>query len=125
MVKTTGVEGSGVFIRLRYHTFVWHPTPHVEWARTLQSEPVSGTTDGWVAISVPPLEVPEKEFDYLIWFDVVLNGKGTAWVTDVEVDLQDVPVEPEKDAIGSNRRRSAKRVTAPAGAVQGAGVYVP
>jgi len=49
----------------------------------------------------------------LIWFDVVLNGKGTAWVTDVEVDLQD-----------SSRRRSARRATATSGAVQGAGVHV-
>jgi hypothetical protein len=108
-VKTEGVEGKGVFIRLRYHTFVWHPTPHVEWARTLQSKPVSGTTDGWVAVSVPLLEVPEEEFDYLIWFDVVLDGKGTAWVTDVDVELREAPVKPVQDAEGASKRRSSAR----------------
>ena len=118
-VKTEGVEGKGVSIRLRYHTFVWHPTPHVEWARTLQSEPVSGTTDGWVPITVPPLEVPEEEFDYLIWFDVVLDGKGTAWVTDVDVDLQDAPVKPEHEVQGSSKRRVSRRVAASVGSVGG------
>ncbi len=92
LARTEGVTGKGVSIRLLYHTFVWHPTPHVEWVKTIQSEPVNGTTDGWVRITVPPLEVPEEDFDYLIWFEVVLDGKGMAWVTDVDVDLQDVPV---------------------------------
>jgi len=120
VVKTDGVEGQGVFIRLRYRTFVWQPTPHNEWAKTLQSEPVHGTTDGWVKITVPPLEVSAEEFDYLIWVDVVLDGTGVAWVTDVDLDLQDAPVKPEQEAEGSSRRRTAARQVRTAGAVQSA-----
>lgn len=87
-VKTEGVEGKGVSIRLRYSNFVWHPVPRREWPRTLQSEPVHGTTAGWVQVTVPPLVVGKDEFDFVIYFDVVLEGKGVAWVTDVELDLQ-------------------------------------
>jgi hypothetical protein len=115
LAKTEGVEGKGVFIRLRYHTFVWHPTPHVAWAMTLQSEPVSGTTDGWVTIAVPPLEVPEEEFDYLVWFDVVLEGKGLAWVTEVDIDLQDAPVAVEREVEVSAQRRQRRRAGARGG----------
>lgn len=88
MVKTEGVTGKGMCIRVRYHTFTWHPTPHVEWAQTLESEWVTGTTDGWVQVSVPELQVPPEHFDYLIWLDVVLDGTGIAWLTDMDVDLQ-------------------------------------
>jgi len=98
-VKTDGVEGKGMFIRVRYHTFVWQPTPHVEWTATLESTPVTGTTDGWVQVTVPALEVPKEHFDYLLWIEVVLDGKGTAWLTDVDIDLQyatpEIPVLEE------------------------------
>ena len=90
MVRTAGVEGRGLYVRVRYHTFVWHPTPHVEWVKTLETPAVSGTTPAWVAVSLPELIVPEEEFDYLIWVDVVLEGKGVAWLTDMDVEL--VPV---------------------------------
>ncbi len=99
MVKTEGVEGKGAFLRVRYHTYVWHPTPHVEYPITLESVPVNGTTDGWVKVTVPELTVPEEQFDYLIGFEVVLDGKGVAWVTDVDIDLQyatpELPVAQE------------------------------
>lgn len=99
LAKTDGVEGRGVYIRIKYHTFVWHPTPHVEWAKTLESKPVGGTTNCWVPITVPSLEIPEEDFDYLIGFEVVLDGKGTAWVTDVDIDLQDAPVKKLAESI--------------------------
>ncbi len=99
MVKTEGVEGKGAFLRVRYHTYVWHPTPHVEYPITLESAPVNGSTDGWVKVTVPELTVPEEHFDYLIAFEVVLDGQGVAWVTDVDIDLQyatpDLPVAQE------------------------------
>lgn len=98
MVKTHGVAGQGVFIRVRYHTFVWHPHPHVEWVQDLVSKPVAGTT-GWVKIEVPPLTVPEEHFDYLVQLDVVLDGQGVAWVTDVEIDLQPTAPAPPAAAL--------------------------
>ncbi len=87
LVMTKGVTGKGIYLRVRYHTFDWFPQPHVDWTQTLCSTPVNGTTDGWVRVEVPALKVPERDFDYLIWIDVVLEGKGTAWLTDVDVDL--------------------------------------
>jgi hypothetical protein len=106
MVKTQGVEGKGVFVRLRYHVFVWHPTPHVEWIKTLESLPVSGTTPGWVKIAVPQLHVPEQEFDYLTYIDVVLDGKDTAWLTNVDVDLQSAPAEQPVLEEGSSKGKT-------------------
>ena len=96
MIKTQGVEGKGTFIRVRYHTFVWHPKPHVEWVKVLESEPIKGTSDGWVKVTVPELLIPSEEFDYLIWIDMVLDGKGVAWLTDVDLDLQ--PASSQKPA---------------------------
>jgi hypothetical protein len=87
-----------MFIRIRYHTFVWHPEPHVEWVRTLESRPVTGTRD-WTRVTVPELEVPEEEFDYLIWFDVVLDGKGTGWLSDIDIDLLPI-LEPAPEPVG-------------------------
>jgi len=108
MVKTQDVEGKGAFLRVRYHTFVWHPTPHIEWPKTLESTPVTGTTPGWVQVTVPDLEVPEEDFDYLVWIEVVLDGQGVAWFTDVDVDLQPAPEETPKLAKGSTRERGKR-----------------
>ena len=94
MVKTEDVEGRGIFVRVRYHTFVWHPEPHVDWVRELESKPVAGTTAGWMKIEVPELHVPADDFDFLLWIDVVMDGKGVGWLTDVEIDLQPCPDDP-------------------------------
>jgi hypothetical protein len=99
LAKVQGVEGKGLFLRVRYHTFEWRPTPHVDWVKTLESVPLRGTTD-WVRIEVPALEVPAEQLDYLLWIDLVLDGKGVGWLTDVDVDLSqvwdDVTVSPKK-----------------------------
>ncbi len=92
LVKTENVEGRGIYLRVRYHTFEWRPEPHVDWVQTLESEPVNGTAD-WVRIHVPELVVPEEHFDYLVWIDVVLEGSGTAWLTDVGVELQGIEAD--------------------------------
>jgi hypothetical protein len=92
LAKTRGVQGKGVFLRVRYHTFEWRPRPHVEWPQTIESEPVCGTTD-WVRIVVPELTVPKEHVDYLVWIDAVLDGKGVAWLADMDVDLQTADVE--------------------------------
>lgn len=87
-VKTSGVTGKGVFIRVRYHTFDWNPTPHVEWVSTLESVPITGDNEEWITVTVPELYVPQEHFDYLVLFEMVLDGKGIAWLTDIDVDLQ-------------------------------------
>ena len=102
LVKTQGVEGKGLFLRVRYHTFQWRPEPHIDWEQTLESTPVTGTTKDWVRIEVPALTVPKEHIDYLVWIDLVLDGKGVGWLTDVDVDQQQVwddvsvPVGPRK-----------------------------
>ena len=88
MIKTKGVEGKGMFMRLKYYTWQWDPTPHVQWIKTLESKPVGGTTNGWVGVEVPELHVPRNEADYALYFEIVLDGKGVAWMTDVDVDLR-------------------------------------
>jgi hypothetical protein len=125
MMKTQDVQGKGLYLRMRYHTFVWHPTPHVEWPVTLTSVPVTGTTDGWVQVTIPALKVPKEQFDYLIWFDVILDGKGVGWVTDVDVDLQyDNLTPPVLEEGGSNRKanfrvQARKRAGAGPGPLRG------
>ena len=121
MVKTQGVDGKGMFIRLKYHTFVWHPTPHVVWAKTIESKPVSGTSDGWVRVEAPELHVPEEHFDYLILAEVVLDGKGVGWLTEVDVDLQPAAQEQPVLEEGFSEKKSrgkqaSKRKAAAAGA---------
>ncbi|NQT20615.1 MAG: hypothetical protein HQ592_12985 [Planctomycetes bacterium] len=106
MFKTENVTGKGAFIRVRYHTYVWHPGPHIEWPATLESIPVTGTTPGWVKVTVPELHVPEEHFDYLVCIDVVLDGKGKAWLTDVDIDLQPAPSEQPILEEGSSRAKS-------------------
>ena len=116
MVKTQNVEGKGMFIRVRYHTFVWHPEPHVEWPVTLESPAVSGTTAGWVRVTVPELHVPKEEFDYLVCIDVILDGKGTAWLTDVDIDLEPAPEEEPVLEESSSGKRARSKSTASVGA---------
>jgi hypothetical protein len=86
--RTQDVHGRGFFVRVKYFTFEWHPTPHVIYAQTLETTPLTGTTDGWVSIQIPELRVPREHFDYLVSIEVVLDGSGVGWVTDMDVDLQ-------------------------------------
>lgn len=92
MVKTQGVEGRGLFLRMKYYTTEysskWYPSEEIKYPIVLESKPVNGTTDGWVAIQVPELHVPREDDDYALCFEVVLDGKGVAWLTEVDMDLQ-------------------------------------
>lgn len=109
MVKTDGVEGKGAFVRVRYHCFQWDPTPHVDWVKELETPPVSGTSGDWVRVEMPVLHVPRKDFDYLVWIDFVLDGKGVAWLTDVDIELEPAPEpEPELER-GSSRHKTASK----------------
>ncbi len=92
LAKTDSVAGKGFFLRVRYHNYEWRPEPHFEWAPPLESVPVAGTTD-WVRIETPILTVPAHHFDHLVWIDLVLDGQGTAWLTDMDVELQGTEVE--------------------------------
>lgn len=120
-IKTEDVEGPGAFIRVAYFTYCWRPEPHLEYKAVRESPPVSGTTDDWVEIAVPELRVPEEDFDYLIELSFVLNGKGVAWLTDVDIDLQPLPAEEPEIEEGSSKRRgkrSADREATASGAAR-------
>jgi len=108
-VKTQGVSGKGAFIRIRYHTWNFLPTPHVEWKAVLETPAVSGTSDGWTRVTMPALDVPEEDFDFLVILEVVLDGAGVAWVTDVDVDLSPLPDPPPVAEEGSSKKRAGSR----------------
>jgi len=107
-IKAENVEGPGAFIRVDYFTYHWRPKPHLEYKAVLESPPVSGTTDDWVEIAVPELRVSEEDFDYLVEISFVLNGKGVAWLTDVDLDLQPLPVEEPEIEEGSSKKRGKR-----------------
>ena len=109
MVKTQDVQGEGLCIRLRYFTYCWDPKPGFQVLQIIGTTPVSGTTPGWVKITVPPLEVAKDDLDCLVAIEVVLDGKGVAWVTDVDIEVTPAPVEPPAIAKGSSRQRTASR----------------
>ena len=93
LVKAQDVEGKGMFLRFRAHRYLWRPTPHVEWSAPLESPSVNGTTQDWVQVTTPEMVTPKELVDGLVWIDVVLDGKGTAWLADVGVELQGVEAE--------------------------------
>jgi len=105
MMKTKDVVGKGAYLRVHYFTWVFEPAPpHSLFVDLLASTPVEGTTPGWVKIEVPPLAVPAEHNDYLILLEFVLDGAGSAWCTDVDVDLQPQPIVTpslERDSRGS------------------------
>jgi hypothetical protein len=119
-IMTKDVVGKGAYVQLRYHTFVWHPTPHVEWLDVCQSTPITGTSDGWVQITVPELKVPKEHFDYLVWIDFVVDGTGVAWLTDVDVDLQYDEIQPPTLQEGGREKQS--NVKAKSGSSTGSGM---
>lgn len=86
-VRTRGVEGKGCFIRVRPQMFQWRPKPHVERDAPLESAAAAGSTE-WTELSVPPLRVPSDRLDCGVWFDIVLDGRGEALVTDMTVELK-------------------------------------
>jgi len=86
LIKTDGIEGKGMFLRVRYHTFCWQPVPGFEWKKVLETDAVSGTED-WTKVTLPELYVPEEDFDFLLWIDVVLDGKGIGWMSDIDIRI--------------------------------------
>ena len=119
MIKTEGVEGRGATVRIREHTWEFEPTPHVEYTQTVESEPVTGTSNGWVRVTVPELHVTGDKFDYLVYVDVVLDGKGRAWITDMDINLQPAPEAAPSWEEGSLKK--ALREVTPARTAVGAG----
>jgi len=92
-IKTDRVTGKGALVRVKYYSFSFWPTPGVTYKSILETEPVRGTTDGWVTVALPALPVPEEDFDFLIDLAVVLDGEGTAWFTDLDIQLAPLPPE--------------------------------
>ena len=60
-------------------------------------------------MTVPPLKVAKDDLDCLVAIEVVLDGKGVAWVTDVDIEVTPAPVQPPAIAMGSSRQRTASR----------------
>lgn len=90
-VKTEGVTGKGAFVRVKYYSFSFWPKPGVTYKSILETEAVNGTTDGWVTVALPTLRVPEEDFDFLIVIEVVLDGQGVAWFSDLDIQLLALP----------------------------------
>ncbi len=86
-IRTLKTEGKGCFIRIKPQTFQWRPKPHIEYGVPLESQAAAGSGD-WTLVSVPPLETPAGKLDQGIWFQIVLDGRGEALVTDFKVELK-------------------------------------
>jgi hypothetical protein len=91
LARTREVIGRGLFVRLRCGAFNWRPRMHIHLVAWLDSKPIAGTTDGWVQIDLPTLTVPEDHFDYLLWFEVILDGQGVGWLTELDLQLEPLP----------------------------------
>jgi len=91
LIMTRNVEGKGMYLRVRCQPCDWSPVPPAEWPVTLSSKPVNGSTDGWVRVNVPLLKPPPETSGCLLRIDVILDGKGTGWLTDLDVDLVRIP----------------------------------
>ena len=89
-IKTENVTGKGAYIRYQYTTFKFHPKPERVVEAIMKSEAIKGTSVDWIEVTIPQLDIPEDHFDYLISFAFVLEGKGRAWLTDVDIDLDSV-----------------------------------
>ena len=72
---------------------------------------------------MPELHVPEKDFDYLVYIEFVLDGEGVAWLTDVDIDLEPAPeLEPQSEEDAEAKRsktRPARKKLASSGASPG------
>lgn len=89
LARVQDVSGKGFFLRLQYYDFRWKPTPGFYPIKTLDSEALTGTSDGWVTITIPELEIPHGPVeDGMLRLEVVLEGSGTGWVTEIQVELE-------------------------------------
>ena len=89
--RVKNVTGKGFFLRLQYYHFCWHPTPGFYPIKTLESEALTGTTDGWVNVLLPELDVPHGPVeDGLLRLEVVMEGSGVGWVTEINLEVETV-----------------------------------
>ena len=98
LARTLDVSGKGFFLRVRVSRWVWYPEPHAEYREKVQTVPLTGTTD-WVPVETPVLTFEEDDPDACVWIELVLDGSGTGWLTDLDVNMQgieeEVPVAPK------------------------------
>jgi len=93
LAKVKDVSGKGFFIRLHYYHFCWEPQPGFQPIKTLESQPLTGTINKWIPISLPELVVPHGEVeDGMLGLEVVLEGNGIGWLTDVEIQMDCAPI---------------------------------
>ena len=87
LAQTHAVKGKGFYLRARPFVFEWRPTPHIQWGTTRESIPVTGTTDGWVQVTLSDVIVPSEWPDCELAIEVVLDGAGTAMLSDLDLRL--------------------------------------
>ena len=111
-IKTRDVVGKGAYVRLLPYDWAFEPHPHEECLPPLCSIPVNGTTDGWVEVQVPALTRTKQQPDTCLWVHFILDGQGTAWLTDLDIDLQCPADQASQDATAqlSARVRSSPLV---------------
>jgi len=95
-VRTEAVSGRGFFFRLHYYHYVWEPAPGFEPIRTIESEAITGTLADWRTITLPPMEIPPGPVeDGMLRLELVLEGSGIAWATDIDVGIADEPEDQQ------------------------------
>jgi hypothetical protein len=100
LARVQGVEGRGFLFRVRCFVYCWEPEPGFYPLDTVESIPLTGTTDGWIAFTVPDLSFPAGPVeDQLIRFELVLDGKGVAWLMDLDVRVRREDAENGADAV--------------------------
>lgn len=91
-VRTENVCGRGFFFRLHYYHFVWKTPQGFEPIQVIDSEAISGTSADWLTLTLAPLEVPSGPVeDGMLRLELILQGSGTAWVTDIDIGIVDEP----------------------------------
>ena len=100
LLKDVGAQGFHLCLR-HYNILLGGAKVESYPITTVKSDPLKGTTDGWVPVTLAELEIPAGEVeDSLIRLELVLEDKGTAWVTDIDVEMKDVePAAVEEDAL--------------------------
>lgn len=94
-IQLQDVASHGFHLRLQHYCFLPEPKTGCDPIHTVQSAPVTGTTDGWILITVPDLDVPAGEVeDGLVRLDLVLEDRGTVWVTDVAITIEPSELRP-------------------------------
>lgn len=87
-VQLDGVTGHGFFLRLSYYHYVWDSPAGFQPLTTLESPPLTGSTNGWEIVILPPLEIPAGPVeDGMLKLDLIIEGCGVVRITDIDLKL--------------------------------------